>query len=229
MNRPSPWLFETPAVTQPEYENALKTEWEMRPPRRAMSRPAPRPTGRPSRTSRRSTSRPVSRSSRRPPKGQITPRHRQPVPVGHSQLDPINSSAPAALGAGTTSPRIKIATIDLFEFGSYLLKKHQFEQLVELLILLDSNKDLLANIHLSFRGHTDNMGGDSSNLLLSGRRAMEVEGVVQRYFRKEHPNLATTVHLSSATEPIAPNTTKDGQARNRRVEVFSDVPLQPSK
>jgi outer membrane protein OmpA-like peptidoglycan-associated protein len=228
MNRPSPWLFETPTVLTPEYEyeTSLRTEWEARPPRRPVSRPASRPTGRPSRAPSRSTSRPVNRSTRRPPKGQIVPRHRRLVPVGYS----LSSSAPAAPGTGTAPSGIKIATIDQFEFGSYLLKKHQFEQLHDFIIILNDNKESLANVQFSFIGHTDDTGGDSKgNRSLSFRRAVEIENFVRGFFRKEHPNLATRSRGSSSEEPIAPNTTKDGQARNRRVEVFSDVPLQPAK
>jgi outer membrane protein OmpA-like peptidoglycan-associated protein len=252
MNRPSPWLFETPTATQPEYETALKTEWEMpssnyylplakdewemRQPRRAMSRPAPRPGRRPSRTSNRSPrpvsrpSRVPSRSPRRPPKGQIRPRHRQPVPVGYSQTYPISSSAPVATGQGTAAPGILIATIDQFEFGSYLLQKHQFEQLHDLIIILNESKDSLANVQLAFNGHTDATGGDSKgNRSLAFRRAVEIESFVRGFLRKEHPNLVTRSRGRSSENPIAPNATKDGQAQNRRVEIFSNISLKPTQ
>ncbi len=232
MNRPSPWLFETPTALTPEYEyeTSLHTEWEARPTRRPVSRPASRSAGRPSRAPSRSTSRPVNRSPHRPPRIQIGPRHRLLVPVGYGQLYPLSSSAPADTGQGTAAPGIKIATIDRFEFGSYTLQKHQFEQLHDLIIMLNESKDSFANVQLAFNGHTDATGGDSKgNRSLAFRRAVEIESFVRGFFRKEHPNLTTRSRGHSSENPIAPNTTKDGQAQNRRVEVFSDVPLQPAK
>jgi outer membrane protein OmpA-like peptidoglycan-associated protein len=230
MNRPSPWLFENPTATQSEYETALTTEWEMRPPSRAMSRPASRPAGRPSRAPSRSTSRPVSRSPRRP---LIRPRQthpRQQTIVVPRYLNQPNSTSSVSASSDTGANRILIATIDQFEFGSYLLTKHQFEQLHDFIIILNDNKESLANVQFSFIGHTDDTGGDSKgNRSLSFRRAVEIENFVRGFFSKEHPSLATRSRGRSSKESIAPNTTKDGQARNRRVEVFSDVPLQPAK
>jgi outer membrane protein OmpA-like peptidoglycan-associated protein len=230
MNRPSPWLFETPTATQPEYETALKTEWEMRPPSRARSRPAARPAGRPSRAPSRSTSQPVSRSPRRPLSRPRQTHPRQQTIVVPSYLNQPNSTSSVSASSGTGANRILIATIDQFEFGSYLLKKHQFEQLHDLIIILNGNKKSWANMQLAFDGHTDSIGGVSKgNKALSFRRALEVEDFVRGFARMQRLDIATRSRGSSSEEPIAPNTTKDGQARNRRVEVFSDVPLQPAK
>ncbi len=122
MNRPSPWLFETPAANHSEYE------WEVRPPRRATSRPASRPASRPSRVPSRSpnrSSRPVSRSPRRPLSrpGPTFPRQR--TAVFTSQLVQPSATSPVVFtslaAASTAGNKILIATIDHFEFGSYLL------------------------------------------------------------------------------------------------------------
>ncbi len=235
MNRPSQWLFETPTAlaSEYEYETSLRTDWEARPARRAVSRPASRPASRPSRTPGRSpnrSSRPVSRSPRRPLSrpGQIFPR--QHTAVFTSQLVQPSATSPVPAAASTTGNKILIATIDHFEFGSYLLQKHQFEQLHDLIITLNENKESLANAQLAFDGYTDDTGGDSKgNRSLSFRRAVEIESFVRGFFRKEYPNLATRSRGRSSESPIAPNTTKEGQAQNRRVEVFSDVPLKPTQ
>jgi outer membrane protein OmpA-like peptidoglycan-associated protein len=220
VNRKSPWLFETPTAVNSEYEAALlESEWEVRLPRRPTSQP---PSRRPFQ--------PVRRAARPPQRRPTRPRqHRRPS-FSHRQFLPVGSgSSPPSPSSGTGSG-ILIATIDRFEFGSYLLKKHQFEQLHDLIIILNENKDSLANAQLDFNGHTDATGGDSKgNRSLAFRRALEIENFVRGFFRKEHPNLATRSRGRSSEEPIALNTTKDGQARNRRVEVFSDVPLQPAK
>jgi outer membrane protein OmpA-like peptidoglycan-associated protein len=227
MNRPSQWLFETPTAltSEYEYETSFSTDWEARP----AFRPASRPSRAPGRSPNRS-SRPVSRSPRRPlskPR-QTFPRHH--TAVFTSQVDQPSSTSSVPAAANTGGNKILIATIDRFEFGSYLLQKHQFEQLHDLIIILNESKDSLANVQLAFNGHTDATGGDSKgNRSLSFRRAVEIENFVRGFFRKEHPNLATLIRGLSSENPIAPNTTKDGQARNRRVEVFSNVPLQPAK
>ena len=75
------------------------------------------------------------------------------------------------------------------------------------------------------RGYTDNMpiaqqlqaAGVTDNLDLSARRAM---GVV-RYLVAHgvNPNLLSA-QAFGATNPVAPNDTPDGQAKNRRVEIM---------
>jgi OmpA-OmpF porin, OOP family len=167
-------------------------------------------------------------SVRRPPhsvKRTANSPQRQRRPAMQQQHPGARSSqAPQGAGAGTG--RILIATIDRFEFGSYLLKKRQFEQLADLIFLLNINQKHLNQISLSIEGHTDNVGGDSSsNRLLSGRRAMEVESYLRKEFSWTHPNFITVWGRMGASQPVASNKTKDGQACNRRVEVFSNIPL----
>lgn len=248
MNRQGSWLFETPSVqsssyhTNSEYETLLENEWEISGDnaytfplteeewevsrsRRPVSR-SRRPIGRSPRTARR--------TARTPQRKPASPRRQQRhAPTAQRQLrQPAPSPQGQGQGQGTATDRILIATIDRFEFGSYLLKRHQFEQLQDLTILLIANKDLGTQVKLTFIGHTDNVGGEKAgNFHLAGRRAMEVENHIMRLFREKLPtfDLVSSIGGEGSQNPIAPNTTKDGQARNRRVEVFSDVPLKPAK
>ena len=243
MNIHNQWLFDTPSMpasrnyANPEYEVPLENEWEMELSNYENSslaedeweaRPTRRATSRASRSISRSA-RPVGRTVRAPQRRTAVSR-RQPQRTSVAQRQ-LRQPAPNPQGTGTgAEPQILIATIDRFEFRSYLFKRHQFEQLHDLLLVLNDNKELLPNLQLTFRGHTDNVGGESvSNFHLAARRAMEVESFVKRRFFKIVPNLVTAIHTASSKEPIAPNTTKDGQARNRRVEVFSNIPLKPAK
>jgi outer membrane protein OmpA-like peptidoglycan-associated protein len=65
-------------------------------------------------------------------------------------------------------------------------------------------------------GHTDNTGSASHNMDLSIRRA----GAVKSYITAQGVNPARlSTKGMGATEPIADNTTVDGRAQNRRVEI----------
>ena len=95
-------------------------------------------------------------------------------------------------------------------------------------VLLDKMVPTLSKFQTTkiiVRGYTDNMpiaqplqaAGVTDNLDLSARRAM---GVV-RYLVAHgvNPNLLSA-QAFGATNPVAPNDTPDGQAKNRRVEIM---------
>lgn len=70
---------------------------------------------------------------------------------------------------------------------------------------------------LRVEGHTDNVGGDASNLNLSRRRAEAVkQALVGRY--RVQPDRLTTAGFG-ASRPEENNDTLEGRARNRRVEL----------
>jgi outer membrane protein OmpA-like peptidoglycan-associated protein len=98
-----------------------------------------------------------------------------------------------------------------FEFGKSALKPESFASLDNVVKLLESNETLRVEIS----GHTDNVGSLKSNTSLSTDRAKAVvdylvgKGIESR--RLEYKGYAFS-------QPIAPNTTEDGRAQNRRVE-----------
>jgi len=65
-------------------------------------------------------------------------------------------------------------------------------------------------------GHTDSSGNAAKNLSLSKARAASVEKYLIEHGEKQD-------HISSegygSTRPIASNDTKEGRAKNRRVEI----------
>jgi chemotaxis protein MotB len=94
--------------------------------------------------------------------------------------------------------------------------------------LLDKMVPTLSKFHTTktvVRGYTDNVpigqplqaAGVTDNLDLSARRAMSVV----RYLVAHgvNPNLLSA-QAFGATNPVAPNDTSDGQAKNRRVEIM---------
>ena len=101
----------------------------------------------------------------------------------------------------------------LFEFGKAELKPELKENLAEIAGIL---KNLLTDATVIVEGHTDNVGKADANIKLSQQRASEVvkylvgRGVGQK-------RLASKGY--GASKPIADNSTDEGKAKNRRVEL----------
>ncbi len=70
---------------------------------------------------------------------------------------------------------------------------------------------------LNVEGHTDNIGGDAYNLDLSKRRAASVKEALVTRYRAAGDRLATDGF--GAARPKESNSTLEGRARNRRVEL----------
>lgn len=66
-------------------------------------------------------------------------------------------------------------------------------------------------------GHTDNTGSDATNLSLSHDRALSTRDYL--IARGVAPN-RFWIDGRSSYEPVAPNTTARGRAKNRRVEIY---------
>ena len=97
-----------------------------------------------------------------------------------------------------------------FETGKSVIKKASFKSLDEVVKILKATPDA----YMTIDGYTDNVGKPEKNMELSGNRA----DAVKNYFVKHGiaaGRLISTGH--GDTNPIAPNTTAEGRARNRRV------------
>jgi len=70
-------------------------------------------------------------------------------------------------------------------------------------------------------GHTDWIGTEGYNQALSERRA---DNVKQYLTKKGVAANRLTTHAYGETKPVASNDTEEGRARNRRVEIKTDVP-----
>ncbi|MBD3221037.1 OmpA family protein [bacterium] len=69
-------------------------------------------------------------------------------------------------------------------------------------------------------GHTDDTGSRASNLELSRRRAATVAGGVERRLDLPEGTIAVVGH--GPDRPVAPNSTAEGRARNRRIDIVID-------
>ncbi len=98
-----------------------------------------------------------------------------------------------------------------FEFGKSTLKSESYAELNHVAKFLQNNETL----KLEISGHTDNIGTYKYNKKLSEDRA---KAVVDYLLRKGISQDRLTYKGYAYDQPIAPNTTEEGRAQNRRVE-----------
>jgi outer membrane protein OmpA-like peptidoglycan-associated protein len=102
-----------------------------------------------------------------------------------------------------------------FKFDSYELSAEAMEILdnfVKMLISQDKGR------YLEIQGHTDSSGSESWNLLLGKKRA---EAVMEYLYKTHHIPLHRMEVISfGSTLPVADNSTREGRAQNRRVDIL---------
>jgi len=76
-------------------------------------------------------------------------------------------------------------------------------------------------IKVMIEGHTDSVGTDKVNQIISEKRAQSAKKYIRDKF--DIPDHRMAVKGYGATKPVADNRTKEGRAKNRRVE-FRIVP-----
>lgn len=103
-----------------------------------------------------------------------------------------------------------------FDFDSAKLKSSAAEKLQPVVDFANKYPDAGIEIH----GHTDSVGADAYNQKLSERRAESVKA----YLVKQGMDASRiTTQGFGETEPVADNKTKEGRAKNRRVEVHYTI------
>ncbi len=100
----------------------------------------------------------------------------------------------------------------LFEVNSYQLSEQSKEEIAKLSEILQKYEDT----NIMFAGHTDNTGTEEYNLELSEERAKAVAEYAA-FTGVDATRMTITGYGES--DPIADNSTIDGRAENRRVEV----------
>ncbi len=99
-----------------------------------------------------------------------------------------------------------------FETGKDIIKEESIPSLTELAEVLVKRPEW----KLQISGHTDNVGNDQANLVLSKKRA---EAVKNFMISKTIESERLYVLFFGETMPIASNETKEGRQKNRRVEM----------
>lgn len=98
-----------------------------------------------------------------------------------------------------------------FDSGKYDLRAESFPELDRLVEFLRKNM----SINIALAGHTDNVGKDADNLLLSQNRINSVQSYL---VGKGIDSGRLTAKGYGKTTPIAPNDSEQGRQQNRRVE-----------
>jgi outer membrane protein OmpA-like peptidoglycan-associated protein len=118
-----------------------------------------------------------------------------------------------------SAERIDILEKVFFETGSNVIKEESFELLREVATVLIANAQINK---VRVAGHTDSRGDDDFNEKLSRRRA---QAVVNKLIELEVSEDRLEAVGYGEAQPISPNGTKSGRAKNRRVEfVIIDPP-----
>lgn len=84
-------------------------------------------------------------------------------------------------------------------------------------VLDELARNLDPQVQLAVVGHTDSTGSDAINDALSLERAQAVRGYLSQ---RGVPAARVRIDGRGSREPVAANTTEDGRARNRRVEIY---------
>ena len=122
--------------------------------------------------------------------------------------------APADLStaAAPAAEKVTFATDTFFDFDKAVLRPESQAKLTD---LVEKTKGVNVEVIIAV-GHTDSTGPDSHNQKLSVRRADSVKNfLVEKGVEKNR----IYTEGKGSTQPVADNKTREGRAKNRRVEV----------
>jgi OOP family OmpA-OmpF porin len=114
--------------------------------------------------------------------------------------------------------RLRLIALN-FQSGKAIIEPNYFSLLTKLQRVIK----LLPEYHITIEGHTDNMGNDQMNQLLSTRRAQAVKSYLMANMGLVDNQIAAVGYGEG--KPIASNESEFGRAQNRRI----DVVLSPSE
>jgi OOP family OmpA-OmpF porin len=131
-----------------------------------------------------------------------------PAPAA-AEAAPAPAPAPVA---APTSEKVSFAADTFFDFDKAVLKPEGKAKLEDLVSKLQGT-DIEVIVAT---GHTDSTGSDAYNQKLSERRAKAVKAFL---VSKGIPESRVFAEGKGERQPVADNRTRDGRAKNRRVEV----------
>lgn len=99
-----------------------------------------------------------------------------------------------------------------FEQGDYTIQRNSYEELNELLLLLEQYPEMVVRLE----GHTDRLGGREANMVLSRNR---VEEIRKYLIRRGINQKRIKTQAFGGTRPISTENDEQSRQLNRRVEV----------
>jgi OmpA-OmpF porin, OOP family len=143
-----------------------------------------------------------------------------PPPAPKAEPAPEPEPAPAPVPQTKSNAVVKGASVSIpgnivFDHGQATLKadSESEETLGRLKAYMEESKERVAKLRIE--GHTDNVGSPEDNMKLSGDRALTIKRWLIDHGVPAERLIAVGFGL---TKPIAPNTTEEGKAKNRRTE-----------
>ncbi|WP_246138929.1 OmpA family protein [Mucilaginibacter frigoritolerans] len=129
--------------------------------------------------------------------------------AGHEPTDPFNITV--LLQPIEVGDKVILNNV-FFDTNKFNLRDESISELQKLVDFLTLNPSL----HIEVSGHTDNVGNDAANQVLSENRAK----AVCQYLVNHSIGAARLSYKGyGKTQPISPNTTDDGRQKNRRTEI----------
>ena len=139
------------------------------------------------------------------------------VKAAEAPAAPAPTAAPGAAPAPTPAPvattqKVTYAADAFFDFDKSVLKPEGKAKLDD---LVSKVKDINLEVIIAV-GHTDSVGSDAYNQKLSVRRSEAVKAyLVSKGIEKNR----VYTEGKGEKQPVADNKTKEGRAKNRRVEI----------
>ena len=82
------------------------------------------------------------------------------------------------------------------------------------------NDLVIANtLKVEINGHTDNVGDFNQNMQLSERRAFAIKQWLEKKSPTNFPEGRLAIKAHGSANPLVPNDSPEGKAKNRRVEI----------
>ena len=140
--------------------------------------------------------------------------------LGHVICDPMKEAPPPPPPPVAQAPppppqKIETLTGPNFDFDKVHLRPEGVAKVEHAVRVLQENP----NLHAVVEGYTDSIGSDAYNLKLSERRA---EAVRDLMVQKGISASRITTRGFGKANPVASNSTAEGRAQNRRVEILAE-------
>ena len=135
-----------------------------------------------------------------------------PLPVAEKPAEPAPAPAPAPAPTPTPAPLMTLGDVN-FDFDKATLKPSADEEIDKAVARVKKMEGEMYEL----KGYTDSIGSEAYNLKLSQRRA---DAVRNEMIRRGAPADRITATGYGEANPVGDNATKEGRARNRRVELY---------